>query len=205
MKKHNRGFTLVEILVTLAIVSIIMTVIYVVYSSSLQSYTTQDVAAGVQQSLRVGIEYMARDIRMAGFAPVKGAVFGIEEASASKIRFTQDTIDTTLVPPNYNGVINDDASERITYRFDAGNRQLIRILDEARDTESELVVLDNVTALSFRYFDETDNDLGLPVPALNLGDIRGMDITLTLREPAGRSAPVERSITQRVLFRNLGL
>jgi len=205
LEKHNKGFTLVEILVTLAIASIVMTVVYVVYTSSLRSYTTQDVAAGVQQSIRVGIEYMAHDIRMAGFAPVKGSTFGIEEAGASKIRFTLDTIDTTLVPPNYNGVINDDASERITYIFDAGNRRLIRILDEALGTESQTVLLDNVTALSFRYFDEAENDLGLPVPALNLGDIRGIDITLTLREPAGRSAPVERTITQRVLSRNLGL
>ncbi len=205
MKKHNRGFTLVEVLVTLAIVSIVMTVVYVVYASSVRSYTTQDVAAGVQQSIRVGIEYVAHDIRMAGFAPTTGDNFGIEEAAASKIRFTLDTIDTSLAPPDYNGVIDDDASERITYLFDSGNRRLIRILDEDKDTESELTLLDNVTALSFRYFDEAENDLGLPVPALNLEDIRGIDITLTIRESAGRGDPVERTITQRILSRNIGL
>jgi len=205
LEKHNKGFTLVEILVTLAIVSIVMTVVYVVYTSSIRSYTTQDVAAGVQQSIRVGIEYVAHDIRMAGFAPITGDNFGIEEAAASKIRFTLDTIDTTLAPPDYNGVIDDDASERITYLFDSGNRLLIRILDEDKDTESELTLLDNVTALSFRYFDEAENDLGLPVPALNLEDIRGIDITLTIRESAGRGDPVERTITQRILSRNIGL
>ena len=205
MEKHNKGFTLVEILVAMAIVSIVMTVVYVVYTSSLRSYTTQDVAAGVQQSLRVGMEYMAHDIRMAGYAPTAGSHFGIEEAAASKIRLTLDTIDTALAPPKYNGVIDDDASERITYWFDSGNRRLIRILDEDKDTESEVTLLDNVTTLSFRYFNEAENDLGLPVPALNLEDIRGIDITLMIREPAGRGGPVERTITQRVLCRNIGL
>ncbi|MFO7560560.1 MAG: prepilin-type N-terminal cleavage/methylation domain-containing protein [Desulfobacterales bacterium] len=205
MEKHNKGFTLVEVLVAMAIVSIVMTVVYVVYASSLRSYTTQDVSAGVQQSIRVGVEYIAHDIRMAGYAPVKGDNFGIEEADASKIRLTRDTIDTSLATPDFNGVIDDDASERITYLFNPAIRRVSRILDEAKDTESAVILLDNVTALSFRYFDEAENDLGLPVPALNLEDIRGIDITLTIREPAGRGGPVERTLTQRVLCRNIGL
>jgi len=192
-------------MVTLAIVSVVMAAVYIVYAASARSYTTQDVAAGVQQSIRVGMEFMVRDIRMAGFAPEPGALFGIEVAEGSKIRFTMDTVDTSLTPPDYNGSIDDIGAERITYQLDAGNRQLLRVLDEGTAMQTDQVLLDHVNAVAFQYVDQDQNTIAMPVAAADLENIRGVEIELTIQEPAGRGEPVIRTLTQRVVCRNMGL
>ena len=194
-----------ELLVTTAIVSIVLAAVYIVYASSSQSFTTQDVAAGVQQGIRAGMELMVHDVRMAGFAPEPGDHFGIEEADSTKICFTLDTLDTSLSPPAYNGVIDNIGKERITYRLDTGAHQLLKILDEGTALQTQYTMLDHVTAVSFQYVDQTDATMAAPVAAADLENIRGVNISLTIQEPAGRDKPVVRTLAQRVMCRNLGL
>ena len=62
-----------------------------------------------------------------------------------------------------------------------------------------------ISTFFFAYFDEDSIDMGAPIAAVDLGDIRSIEFSLTLQEPAGRNEPVERTLTQRVLCRNLGL
>ena len=69
METDKQGFTLVELLVAIAITSILLVSVGKIFISSSRVYTTQDVAAGVQQRLRAGMNFMARDIRMAGIDP----------------------------------------------------------------------------------------------------------------------------------------
>ena len=201
----NKGFTLIEILIAMTISSIVVGIIYAYFSSSSRAYTAQSVSARVQQSIRVGVEYMVYDLRMAGFSPAADDGFGVEEADVSKVRFTMDSIDPTLVPPDYNGFIDDNDLERITYSYDPVNQQTLRIMNEGTASESQLPLLDNVQAFSFAYFDDDVNALGAPVAAANLGEIRSVEIALTVRELAGSDDPVSRSLTQRVNCRNMGL
>ncbi len=194
---ENKGFTLVEILVAMAVASIVMTIVYVIYASYSASYTAQEVSAELQQNLRAGMDFMMREIRMAGYEPVNGSDdFGIEVASETKIRFTRDTDD--------DGVIDDDQSERITYEYDNGTGKLVRILDEGLGTPG-LVILENVAEFSFVYLNEAQNNLGSPVAAADLDNIRGVTITMRLEEPAGRRKSISRTISQFVVCRNLGL
>ena len=49
-----------------------------------QSYTTQNVAANVQQVVRTGIDIMTQNIRMAGFNPLKLNDVGIKNDFSEK-------------------------------------------------------------------------------------------------------------------------
>jgi len=71
IKRDKRGFTLVELLVTLAISSIALAAIYGVYKAQLQSHVTQNAVVDTQQSLRNTFYIMQRTIRMAGFDPIR--------------------------------------------------------------------------------------------------------------------------------------
>jgi prepilin-type N-terminal cleavage/methylation domain-containing protein len=71
IKRDKRGFTLVELLVTLAISSIALAAIYGVYKAQLQSHVTQNAVVDTQQSLRNTFFIMQRTIRMAGFDPTR--------------------------------------------------------------------------------------------------------------------------------------
>ena len=64
--KARRGFTLVEVLVALAMTGIVMTVMFTMFRTSQRSYSTQDQVAEMQQNLRVAMSFVSRDVRMSG-------------------------------------------------------------------------------------------------------------------------------------------
>lgn len=62
------GFTLVELLVAMALMGIVMTAIFNLYLGTERSADTQDRIADVQQNIRFALDQVVRDVRMAGFA-----------------------------------------------------------------------------------------------------------------------------------------
>ena len=66
---NNNGFTLVELLIAVAISGFILAAVYMTYRSQQKSYVVQEQVAAMQQNLRAGIGLMQREIRMAGYNP----------------------------------------------------------------------------------------------------------------------------------------
>ncbi|MEJ2200712.1 MAG: prepilin-type N-terminal cleavage/methylation domain-containing protein [Desulfuromonadaceae bacterium] len=64
--KGNKGFTLLELLIVLAISSVVLSAILQVFSKSQQVYNVQEDVAAMQQNVRTAKMYLERDIRMAG-------------------------------------------------------------------------------------------------------------------------------------------
>ena len=194
-----RGFTLVEMLVALAVASIVLAVIFGVYAGLMRSYTTQNVAAEVQQAVRAGIDYMAEDIMMAGFNPRAGSFIAFEEAGSTRIRVRFDrNSDLEEVTPDF---------QDIAYEYNAGDNRVDQT--EAGSTQA---YIDNVTDLTFIYRnaagEDLINDLGKPDPLssdLDRAEIRTVEISITVQEPAGRGKMVNRTYATRVGCRNMGL
>ncbi len=70
MKKSDektRGVTLIELMIVLLLLSLVMMSIYSLYRTHQRTAYTQDEVVEVQQNLRIGMENITRDIRMAGF------------------------------------------------------------------------------------------------------------------------------------------
>jgi len=198
---ENRGFSLIELLVAMVIMSVVSLAIYGVFSVSSRTYTTQGVTADVQQSVRAAMEVMLQDIREAGLDPTASGNFGIELAETTKLRFTSDSIDAGI--NDFNGVLDDINSERITYVLQGS--QLDQILYETTASEESEPLITDVQNLTFTYFDAEGNNIGSPVPALQLADIRTINVSITVVEPAGRDGSVSRTLTKQVKCRNMGL
>ena len=186
----NDGFSVVELVLALAVMVVVMVGIISLFSSLNRNYTTQNAAAAVQQVARTGIDIMTRNIRMAGFNPQSTNPIGIVEASANKIRFHCDLDGSGLIEPDA------DPREDIAYLLNS-KRQLIKQNNGNSRTNRSLV--DNVSALKFKYFDADDRETH------NLDNIRAVAITLTIREKSGRRQHLSRTYSTRVLCRNLGL
>ena len=183
---------------------IILLAIYQVFTITSKNFTTQNVAANAQQSLRTAIGLMARDIRAAGLDPVDTDNFGFEYAAGTKIRITADSTDGSGV---FNGDVDDANFERITYEFQSN--QIVQTLYEGTPSENPAQLIDNINNLQFNYFDLNDNDLidygASPpqVPADDLDKIRTVEISITDEEPAGNDEPISRTLTRRVECRNM--
>ena len=78
-KMSDSGFTLVELLIALAISGVIMAGVYSAFKTQQDSYLAQEQVAEVQQNLRASIDYMVRSLRMAGFDPEHSGNFGITD------------------------------------------------------------------------------------------------------------------------------
>jgi prepilin-type N-terminal cleavage/methylation domain-containing protein len=184
------GFTLMEVLVCLALLSILFGSVYRSFASVNRSYTKENVKAGVQQKTRIGIELMARDIRLAGLDPLDEANAGFISSgtNTTSIQFTADL--------NYDGDVLDPF-ENIIYNLSADR------LEQTSDLGSGMSVdtlLDNVSALTFTYLDASDTALAEPIP---VDQIASVLISLTVQRPSGRDGPISRTYTTRVRCRNL--
>jgi prepilin-type N-terminal cleavage/methylation domain-containing protein len=209
---RDRGFTMIELMVALAVSSIIMAAIYSVYATLARSYTTQNVAADVQQAVRATVDFIAEDIMMAGLFDYTEDYINPPEISTAGSQIMTFTGDRNMDGDT------DDEYEDLTYWLDG---------TELKQTDNnsgvEETFIENVVNFEFRYFREnagdtpTDNDLindrdlinfhGLadPLAGADRDDIRTVQISITVEEAAGINSPVQRTYTTRIRCRNAGL
>ncbi len=200
----SRGFTLVELLVAMALSSIILGIIYATYQAQLKSQMTQQQVVEMQQNARAAMFALEREIRLAGYDPTESGVPQITSAQTGSITFTMDInngadddLDGNIDEfnewgmPNVDGDVNDNL-EQITYRLsnDAGgdgiadglNCNLQRQHWDGAAMQTADIAL-NIDTLNFAYLDADGNNLivGSAVPAGQLADIRSMQISIVAR------------------------
>jgi type IV pilus assembly protein PilW len=198
MRSNKKGFTTIELLISMAIMSIALGSIYSLYMSHVGFYTTETVASRVQQNVRSSINLIMQDIRMAGLDPEDSGFFGIQQITAQSIRFTADRdMDGELDDPDLSDGLDESDLEQIAYVYD-GNSALEMVIYHADDTiETQDTLVDNVLNFSFTYLDANDAVTAVPE------EIRTVLIQMTIQRPAGRKAPVNRTLIKRVRCRNL--
>jgi type IV pilus assembly protein PilW len=179
------GFTLVEILVALALTGIVSAAVYKTFGSQQKVYVAQDQVAAMQQDLRAAADMMVIEIRMAGYDPTEKAIAGFVKASSNLVEFTIDynvngndfskTVPPETSPPFASSA--NDPSERITYSLSG---------TDLRRTvwSSSQALAENIDVLGFAYaYDnnddgQLDNDLGGTIWAIDTNDDGTLDVNL---------------------------
>ena len=180
MRKADRnGFSLLEVLIFSAIFGIVVTAIYMMYSTSHTTFTRGQNRIEAQQNGRVAMERMAREIRTGGYDPSDVMNAGAP-APSTAIRFANAN-DITFIAD----VDGDNTTDQVKYSVN-GNAQLVREVASwggGPDFPAFVadVLADGVNSLDFTYCD--GNDVCSPTPAL--GDIRRIMIQLTTQESDG--------------------
>jgi type IV pilus assembly protein PilW len=173
--RGTAGFTLVELLIAVAIAGVVMGGIYSVFRSQQSSYAAQAQVTALEQQVRAAMYFMQRDISMAGCDPAGTAHAGILTAAADSIRLTED-LNGDGNPSEYN--------EDITYSLYAsgGIQKLGR---KTPFTATNQPVVEHVDALDFVYLDSAGHILSPPVA--DPSQIRSVQITMVVR--ADRADP----------------
>ena len=171
ISNFSKGFTLIELMVALAVTSILLAGIYTTYITQLKSHLTQQLIVEMQQNLRGAMLIIERDIRMAGYDPTRNAGAGIITMLGNSFEFTMD-----VTGGEADGIDNDndtvvdeageerfsdgdtgDANEQIQYALgtDAdGFQYLGRMLGGGGGLQP---VAEFIDALNFVYLDSAGN------------------------------------------------
>jgi type IV pilus assembly protein PilW len=208
-RRNKSGFTMVELLVVLAVSSILMSLMFQVYKSQLKSHTTQQELVEMQQNMRAVLYLMEREIRMAGHGPNGGVADpSITTAQIDSIAFAMDLTGGTSLEPSDGDT--GDAGERISYFIDGGTGALVR---NATDGNGDQVLLParDINLLTFVYKGSDgitldDDGAGNLTTTVSLQAIRSVEIVIDAS--IGTTAMVESHAMQlrsEVKVRNLGL
>lgn len=84
------GFTLVEMLVALLLVSTVMTIIFSTFNSMNRSFSVHEDIGEMQRNMRGAILLLGSELQMAGYDPSGDADARVVAATASSIQFTAD-------------------------------------------------------------------------------------------------------------------
>jgi len=172
--RRENGFTLVELMVAVAISGLVLSAAHTIYKSQQRSYVVQEQVAAIQQNLRGGVYCMRREIRMAGYDPQGSRNFGIIDVGLD--HNANGTITFTL-DDNLNGAENEsdgngevDDREKFVYSlYDYPTANPDGILDLGRKYGATRQLLaENIEALGFAYaFDRTGDGDNLPDRDMN--------------------------------------
>ena len=186
-KRTDSGFTLIEILVVVAIVGLVFSAIWATFRFQQQSYSLQRQMVAMEQNLRSAMIMMEKEIRMAGCDPFGLAGAGIVNAGATTIQFTMDL--------NYDSDVND-TNENITYKLYPADNSTMLGRESPPGTTSR--VAENFNSLEFKYFDADG------VETATLSRIRSVQITLEAKTANVKPVRTEQ-LTTLIHCRNLGL
>jgi len=177
----NKGFTLVELLVTLVISGLLMSAIYTAFKAQQDSYLAQEQVVEIQQNLRAGLDILVHELRMAGYdvdqTGVKTGTAGITAANTSSITFTLVS-DTDGLDNNNDGT-TDEVGELKTIQYslyDAnsdGDNDLGRLVGTV--ATNRRAVAENVENLEFVYLDSAG------AVTATLPDIRSVQVSILAR------------------------
>lgn len=187
MSDHQKGFTLVELLVVLALTGIVTAAVYKSFTAQQQVYVAQDQVAGMQQDIRASLEIMIKELRMAGYDPLGTANAGIVLATNSRIQFTADH--------NRNGVLvtpgppaSNDPHEDVTFSLkpesDPNDDGIATVFPSELRRASWGVpqpLAENVEVLNFVYLDEDNQVMATPVTGTDLDRIRSVQVFIVVR------------------------
>ena len=171
ISNSNKGFTLIELMVALAATSILAACIWATYNTQLKSHITQKQVVEMQQNLRAAMQLIEREVRMAGYDPLRNSGAGITTMLGNTVTFDMDLTEDGDV---------SDANEQVRYALttDAAGNQFL-----GRDTGSGLQpIADNIDSFNIVYLDNT------AAPTTDPLRVKSVQVSIVAR--SGRVVPV---------------
>lgn len=185
------GFTLIEILVAMAVTAIFLTAVYATYWTQQRSASVQDQVVDMQQNIRAALVVMTQDIREAGCDPTMTAGAGFVTATAGRLELTRDIAGNASDPNTADGQLTS-ANEDIVFGFDpavdasGGGTPTTTVADLCREdvnaaANTYVPIAQDIQRIQFNYLDADGNYITPGTSPSALKTIRAVQITLLAR------------------------
>jgi type II secretory pathway pseudopilin PulG len=217
--KNNKGMTLIEITVALAVSFIVAGAIFATYRTQKMTHMTQRALVEMNQNMRSAVYFMGRDLRMAGSDPSwgssgnpGGAGAGFVSANVADMQFTVDWDQSGSIDQNGETIRyvlrNDTGGDGDTNNDGICDAFPCHLGRQITGGNIEIIA-ENIDALDFEYLSyftnnnaERLNAGGASVPANRLSDICFVRVTLVGRYSEDR-LPMSWHRTDRRVYKNV--
>jgi len=179
MKKYDNGFSLIELIIAMAISTTVLSGIVALFHKQVVSHNTERLMVSMQQNVRAAASFMERDIRMARYDPRGFSSAAIIVANEGQLQYQTDR--------NENGTI--DADETITYALNGDDLVRGDVLPFVAAAAPQ--VARNIDALNFDYFNANGiniADKSVTPWVVPLNQIASIQVSIVAR--AGNTIPV---------------
>lgn len=215
--KNNLGFTMIELMIAMLVCVILIVSMISAFHSQETTQLTQEQVVEMHQNIRVGLEIMSREIRMAGYDPGNKYGAGIDRpgdgSAADPLIFSMvadnDGKDNYILNASNDGnrknpvnIVDEEGELKyIIYSlYDAyadGDLDLGRKIDGQKEA-----IVENVSEFTLVYYDQ-DGNLTSDKTA-----VRSIKITITIKadkHAADFKDGGTRTLSKTIKCRNLGL
>lgn len=186
--RGNQGVTLVELMMTILIFGMVMIVINNVFFNTNRLYGNTTQRAGQQMNVRAAVSVMIAELRTAGCDPTVTDNFVPQPV----VTATQDSVH---VQADYDGnaaLSTAEPSETVLYYYDTGRQAVMR-----NPGTGAQVIINNVSACTFTFFDANNNVIASPVGAADLNRIRSIGINVTTTTDGGGDVQTDTRVCLR--------
>ncbi len=205
--RNMRGVSLIELLVALAICGMVVAGAYRFFIAQTRAYTVQDQVIEAQQNVRLAMEILLRDLRMAGYD---------DDSINSTVTITHPIVGPlrdnaiTLSYEYYDKTTLQYQKKTVAYRREINPPRLIRQVTVNDKEDSPEVLLENVDEFKLTYGINSNGggELAHWVPAGKATADRVMAVHVVI---SARPVPVNpdvhrvspRTLASAVMLRNL--
>jgi type IV pilus assembly protein PilW len=198
MKEH-KGYTLVEILIALALGVIILAAIYSLVNMGQKSTFNIERRVAAHQDARTALEMMSMEIQMASYNPrpdYEGSNFWVSSGTCTAatnqsykgIQLATDSSITIEMNIDGSTSIGDSPNEVISYTYDSTNQYITRsmnctggnqpFLGDIPGNPRAVHVINTSAVPVFRYFDALGSEIAASSLPAGIPNIARIDITL---------------------------
>lgn len=197
-RSPDAGVSMIETLVVLLVGGSLLAAFTGFYLSEQRTFRRQQVAVETSQSLRVAIEQIIRDLRVAGRNPTAAVVspaIGLTYASADEVRFTLDADgDGAITATSLDESKGFRRSGTLIESFVAGSLAPWQTLADWIRPSGTI----------FRYYRADGSEVtALPASTADLAAIRRIDVFLSVTRPAPGGFTIDRTESATARLRNL--
>ncbi|NOT55791.1 MAG: prepilin-type N-terminal cleavage/methylation domain-containing protein [Deltaproteobacteria bacterium] len=179
----SRGFSALELMVVLGVAGIFSLVLYSFYHFHTYALKAQDIAVGLREGSRLALDFLVREVPLAGARPVRESPCeGFErltQATDQRLAFQYDyRANSAGSPPDG---CPDDPNERIVYLYDSD----AQVLKRGTGGGAPQPLINDVPPDGFliQYFDRDGINLGASLTAAQREAVTSLVVTVRTSKP----------------------